>query len=239
MDAPPRDAALRIVTWNIHGAIGADRRRDPRRIVAVLDELDADVVALQEVDSRRTGYDVCGLVAREARYAWAAEGPTMRSAGGHYGNALLSRFPLARPRCVDLSVGRHEPRSAIDALVDTPLGAIRFVATHLGLSPTERRTQVRCLLRLLGDGRREQPVVLLGDLNEWFLWGRPLRWLHRHFGATRGPATFPARLPLAALDRIWLGPPALPRTIRVHRSPLARVASDHLPLVADVRLSGC
>jgi endonuclease/exonuclease/phosphatase family metal-dependent hydrolase len=78
--------------------------------------------------------------------------------------------------------------------------------------------------------------VLAGDLNEWFLWGRPLRWLHAHFEETPAPATFPARLPLLALDRVWTSPRSMLRRLAVHRSPLARRASDHLPLVADLEL---
>ena len=74
----------------------------------------------------------------------------------------------------------------------------------------------------------------MGDLNEWFLWGRPLRWLHRHFENTPAPATFPSRLPVLALDRIWVKPRHLLRQLTVHTSRLARRASDHLPLVAEI-----
>jgi endonuclease/exonuclease/phosphatase family metal-dependent hydrolase len=80
-------------------------------------------------------------------------------------------------------------------------------------------------------------VVLLGDLNEWFLWGRPLRWLRRHFGRTPAPATFPARWPLFALDRIWVEPVRLLERIEVHRNGFAREASDHLPLRATLALN--
>jgi endonuclease/exonuclease/phosphatase family metal-dependent hydrolase len=76
------------------------------------------------------------------------------------------------------------------------------------------------------------PAVLLGDLNEWLLWGRPLRWLNRHFASTANPRTYPARFPLFALDRIWARPRTLLRSVETHTSPLARLASDHLPLKA-------
>ena len=111
-----------------------------------------------------------------------------------------------------------------------------MLATHLGLRPAERRAQVKQLLDSLNE-RRGMPTVLMGDLNEWFLWGRPLRWLHAHFGDTHGPATYPAYRPFLALDRIWIEGAAHVE-VRAHRSPLARIASDHLPAVADVRLDG-
>ena len=76
------------------------------------------------------------------------------------------------------------------------------------------------------------PTVLAGDVNEWYLWGRPLRWLHAHFGVTPALPTFPSRRPLLALDRVWTEPAAMLAFLSVHRSPLARIASDHLPLVA-------
>jgi endonuclease/exonuclease/phosphatase family metal-dependent hydrolase len=78
--------------------------------------------------------------------------------------------------------------------------------------------------------------VLVGDLNEWFLWGRPLRRLHRYFKATPSPATFPSRLPLFALDRVWTHPRSMLRSLAVHSTPLSRVASDHLPLVATLEI---
>jgi len=93
--------------------------------------------------------------------------------------------------------------------------------------------QVRRLLALIAAAGNE-PMVLTGELNEWFLWGRPLRWLHVRFGRAPAPATFPARLPFLALDRIWAPPPALCEHVAVHASPLARRASDHLPLRATL-----
>ena len=81
------------------------------------------------------------------------------------------------------------------------------------------------------------PTVLMGDVNEWFLWGRPLRWLHRHFQQTPAPATFPARWPVFALDRIWVEPRQALRRVSVHDSATARVASDHLPITATINFS--
>ncbi len=152
---------------------------------------------------------------------------------GHYGNAVLTRLPLRDVGRIDLSVPGSEPRGALDLRIDAGDAAPRIVATHLGLRPGERRTQMRRLLALIGD-RSALPLVLMGDLNEWFLWGRPLRWLRRHFGRSPQPATFPACCPVFALDRIWVEPRGRLREVRVHASPLARRASDHLPLRAEL-----
>jgi endonuclease/exonuclease/phosphatase family metal-dependent hydrolase len=113
---------------------------------------------------------------------------------------------------------------------------LRVIATHLGLRPAERRQQIQALLSALDPGI-PGPTVLMGDLNEWFMWGRPLRRLHAHFGATPAPRTFPAHRPLFALDRIWVKPLHCLQRIAVHDSPLAREASDHLPLVAQLGLA--
>jgi endonuclease/exonuclease/phosphatase family metal-dependent hydrolase len=131
---------------------------------------------------------------------------------------------------------RREPRGALDVEFDCDGRSLRLVATHLGLRPAERRAQIQRILRNVQHAQTG-PLVLIGDLNEWFLWGRPLRWLHRHFKRTPAPATFPAHRPLFALDRIWVKPLQALRRIAVHKSARARVASDHLPIAAVVDLS--
>jgi endonuclease/exonuclease/phosphatase family metal-dependent hydrolase len=134
-----------------------------------------------------------------------------------------------------LSFGRREPRGAIAADLDCGGKPLRVVATHLGLRPAERREQVKALLPLFRE-RPQDKAVLVGDLNEWFLWGRPLRWLHKHFARTPALPTFPARRPFLSLDRLWAHPGHILTRLEVHSSALARVASDHLPLVATLEL---
>jgi endonuclease/exonuclease/phosphatase family metal-dependent hydrolase len=112
---------------------------------------------------------------------------------------------------------------------------LRIVATHLGLRAGERRFQMRRLLALL-DSSSSDVTVLLGDFNEWFNWARPLRWITRRLGGLPAPATFPSRRPLLALDRIWVHPPQTVIDLRPHHSPATAIASDHLPLVADLRI---
>ena len=114
------------------------------------------------------------------------------------------------------------------------LDVLAFFAEQTGMTPIAGPTMLR------GDGsygnarlesERPYPTVLVGDLNEWFLWGRPLRRLHAHFGATPAPATYPAGWPVFALDRMWVKPLDRLLGVTVHNSPLARQASDHLPLL--------
>ncbi|MCY0386378.1 endonuclease/exonuclease/phosphatase family protein [Robbsia sp. Bb-Pol-6] len=223
---------LKIATYNIHGAVGTDGRFAPERIAAVLTEIGADVIALQEVPLGGDATpDVLAHLARHTGFH-AAAGATLSSPARRYGNAVLSRYPVMSQRAIDLSFGSREPRGALDADIDCQGHPIRFIATHLGLSAAERRSQVQRLLAAFDT--RDMPVILTGDLNEWFLWGRPLRWLVTHFQRTRAPRTFPSRFPMFALDRIWVRPADRLVRVAVHRTAMARIASDHLPLVAQI-----
>jgi endonuclease/exonuclease/phosphatase family metal-dependent hydrolase len=225
---------MRIATYNVHRAIGTDGRSDPDRILAVLRELDADVVALQEVEAHDEGADMLAWLGRQLGCS-AVPGTTLKRHDGHFGNGLLTRCRLHEKRLTDLSWRGREPRGAITVDVDCAGRPLRVVATHLGLRPAERRDQVQQLLHLFKE-RPHDRSVLMGDLNEWFLWGRPLRRLHRHFRETPSLSTFPSRLPFLALDRIWAHPHTMLRRVDVHRTPLAQRASDHLPLVATLEL---
>lgn len=244
MNAPARTAALHaeiaVASYNIHGGVGTDGHFVPNRISDVLCELRADLIALQEVETRATGFDMLRfLSARTGLHA--IPGPTLVRDTGDYGNALLTRYAPLSVRHIDLSVKGREPRGAIDAqlacsAMESGTFALRVIATHLGLRPSERRWQVRRLLTALAE-TPAQPTILLGDVNEWFLWGRPLRWLHAYFERTPHVATFPSRYPVLALDRIWTSPRAHLVAVSSHRSALARLASDHLPLLARMRLT--
>ena len=226
---------LRIATYNIHRAIGRDGREDHGRIAGVLGEISADIVALQEVGFRagEAGNILHELAGRSG--AEVIEGVTLQDERGHYGNALLSRLPGGRVRLHDLSIAGREPRGAIELNSRVNGVDVRLVATHLGLRPGERRYQVQRLLPVF-EGGAGRVDVLLGDLNEWFLYGRLLRRLHRLFGALPAPATFPAKWPVLALDRLWVRPRSVVKSLQVHSSPLAREASDHLPLVAELEI---
>ena len=227
-----------VASYNIHQCVGTDGRRDPGRIARVILELEAQVIGLQEVDSNKSGInreDEQMDYLAQATGLKAVPGPTVWRADSHYGNVLLSGYPIDDIRLVDLSVGGREPRGAIDARLDIQGKTVRFIVTHLGLTSSERRNQVERLRQILR-GEREQPVVLLGDTNDWFPLSRTIQSLQRFFGKTPAKPTFPAWFPLLPLDRIWVQPRGALETVRVHKSPLAKIASDHLPIRVSVAL---
>jgi endonuclease/exonuclease/phosphatase family metal-dependent hydrolase len=235
--ATPEISAVRVATYNIHTCVGVDRRCDPARIAAVLREIAPDIACVQEVDARhhRNGrLDQWAYLAAATGFR-VVPGEDIRSHRGRFGNAILTRLPVLAVRAIDLSVGGYEPRSAIDAEILVGDRVLRVVATHFGLHAGERRLQANRLLAVLDEpGRRAQPVLLMGDLNEWRGSAGGLRLLERQLGPSEGPRTFPSWLPVLSLDRIIACGPAFVRRLEVYRSPLARVASDHLPLVGEL-----
>ncbi len=230
------DTVLGIASYNIHECVGSDGHCAPERIAHVLQELQCDVIGLQEVNARASpGHASMQLdYLAEATGMHALAGGTLLRHNGHYGNGLLTRLPVLAVRRHDLSFFRREPRGALD--VDLGLangGKLGVIVTHLGLRPQERRYQVKRLLAILG-ARRDEPLVILGDINEWFRLARPLRWMHGHCGRAEAPRTFPVHWPLLALDRIWTQSTAVLTEVRAHKSRRSRLASDHLPIKAIV-----
>jgi endonuclease/exonuclease/phosphatase family metal-dependent hydrolase len=226
-----------VASYNVHGCVGRDGERDVGRVARVIEALDADVIGLQEVDlvpvdgGRSHQLDLLShLVGLEV-----VAGPTREGRNGHYGNALLTRFPVVAVRNLDLSFRSREPRGALDVDLDAAGTILRVVATHLGLSPSERRHQVQRILEAVTAD--ERLTVLLGDINEWLVYGRPLRWLHARFGFCRAVRTFPAHFPVFALDRIWVHPSSALRCFEARATPESRAASDHLPVRAEVSLA--
>jgi len=233
-------ASITVASYNIHQGVGWDGRRDPTRIAQVLKNLDADIIGLQEVDCgpgiKTASYQMDYLAGLTGLYVFA--GPTIQRHTGDYGNVLLARHPILDIRSIDLSVPNSEPRGAIDADVDIAGDVVRIIVTHLGLGGGERRNQVEKLLTFLTE-KRARPVVLLGDINEWFPMGLPLRRLHARLGRSIGLPTFPSIFPLLALDRILVWPNHALMSICVHDTPLSRIASDHLPLKAVIAVNQC
>lgn len=221
-----------IATYNIHGAVGCDGKFAPQRIAQVLQEMNADIVAMQEVPLGGAHFPNVLEYLKEATGFCGVEGMTFEISQRRYGNAVLSRFPIVAHRAINLAYGKREPRGALDADIDCHGHPLRVVATHLGLGMAERRDQIRRLLQVFDTD--QMPVILLGDVNEWFVWGRTLRWLVSHFEEVPACNTFPSRWPIFALDRIWIRPRHRLVQVSRHATPLSRIASDHLPLIAHI-----
>lgn len=228
------DMIFTVASYNIHKCAGLDRRVDLDRIADVLQEIDADLVGLQEVFrpqaqalAERLGVEV-------------AMGPTRERDGLPYGNAVLTRLAIRSSRTFDLSRPDREPRGGIRLDLRMPGGAdglLHLFNVHFGLKIRERAEQVRTLVRehILHD-ELTGPRVVVGDLNEWFWFpGAVGRTLRRELHGPRIRRTHPAPLPLFPLDRIYWDRHLAADGFRVHRSRLARVASDHLPVVARLR----
>jgi endonuclease/exonuclease/phosphatase family metal-dependent hydrolase len=226
-----------VASYNIHSCVGLDGRCDPDRVARVIGELEADTVGLQEVysspgGSRARSVQLDHLASATGLQAIA--GSTLFRPGGHYGNALLTRRKVLAVRRHDFSIAHREPRGALDVDLEVAGRPLRVFVTHLGLRGAERRQQVKRILEALVSGDPEHPVVVLGDINEWLPLGRCLRWLHERLGRAPSPRTFPAAFPFLSLDRIWVRPCEALVKLEAHRSPLARLASDHLPLKATI-----
>lgn len=237
--APAPPGALRIATYNVHKCVGTDNRFEPDRIAAVIRELDADVLALQEADrrfGRREGLLDMAPLERDTGLRLV---PLAMAAGGHgwHGNALLVR-DARMVEAYRLRLPGGEPRGAVLVELETPKGRLRVVTAHLGLLRRHRAQQIAHLLERLAEAD-DTPTLLLGDLNEWRPGPRSsLRALDRDFGPVDiGPPTFPSRLPILSLDRILCRPQGLLSGLAAHQTPLARVASDHLPLTAQLDLA--
>ncbi len=229
---------LRIASYNVHGFVGNDGARDVPRIARVLRELGAHIVALQEVTFTEGALGLLEPVELLADLAGFRSvcSPILRGDGVHFGNVLLTSLPIERSEAVCLSFGRRERRTALDVHLEAGGHRLRVIATHLGLWPAERRFQVRRLLTMTKNDAADT-TLMLGDFNEWFLAGRPLRWLGEQFAGGPGRATFPSRWPLLALDRIWVHPRKELIRSWVHHSEHSRKASDHLPVMAELQLS--
>ena len=224
---------VRVLTWNVHGGVGLDGVRDFSRIVDRIAAIDADIVALQEVEGRnRGGRSLPMAIIRDRLGHEGISASTITAPDGDYGQVLLCRWPLVEVVTHDLSIGRFEPRRAIAATARTPAGELRVVATHLGLRFGERSQQVRALCAALDD---ERPTVLMGDFNDWIRYRSAQIFLEQELPEFTTLRTYPARVPLFALDRIFCRPAGMLVSAEVCRSE--RLYSDHLPLAATLQLA--
>lgn len=245
---------FRLITYNIHRAIGVDRRFRPERIVEIVEDHDADIVMLQEVDEgvpRSRELDLAKELAQALGYAHYAVGHNVSLRKGRYGNATLSRYPILRERNIDLTIGIRKRRGCQHTTVamgegeNAPL--LELFNMHLGLSAYERRQQVGLLASCTELARldRETPCILGGDMNDWrsqlgvffvealdfrCATDRPTR------SGPRALLTYPSFSPRGPLDRLYYRGALRLVSIYRCRHQAAKVASDHLPVIADFEL---
>jgi endonuclease/exonuclease/phosphatase family metal-dependent hydrolase len=228
-----------IASYNVHKCVGVDGKFDPARISHVIREIGADVIALQEADTRfgeRRGLLDLTWVERETGLCPVPLSGVAKAHGWH-GNVVLFRDGLVRD-VHQISLPGLEPRGALITEIELNNGkTFRVIAAHLGLLNRSRHQQARTILDIIRS-REDHPTVLMGDLNEWRLGDRSaLNTLATVFGLPPAVPSFPSRLPVLALDRIMANRPGLIDKVQVHDSPLARLASDHLPIKAVVKLA--
>ncbi len=233
----PLSRRLRVASYNVHrwAGVRGGRQYEPERAVAVIGEIGADVLALQEVLRPSQGADPLRELARQLGFHLAFV-VTRLHRRGELGNAVLSRWPLAGALAIDLSFGRLERRAALAVRVSAGERSLQVAATHLALVDRTRARQVQALLDHphLADG----PTVLVGDMNAW----RPTkasRALDHHFQTrhhnANWPASYPSVRPVLALDRLYARGVRI-ESMETHTSDAARRGSDHLPIVATLEL---
>ena len=245
---------LRVLSYNIHRAIGVDRRFLPERVASIIGYYNPDVAMLQEVDEgapRSRELDLARELARALDFQHFAIGHNVRLRKGRYGNATLSRWPILRERNIDLTIGFMRRRGCQHTriAVRTPAGGTRRLEVfnlHLGLSARERERQMALLVRSREFAALPYgvPTVIAGDFNDWRSLLRPLFVDMLGFRSATGGndareraiSTFPSFFPQGALDRVYYRGPLRLVSARRCRLALSRVASDHLPVIVDFEL---
>lgn len=228
---------LTFASYNIHKGVGLDRRRDPDRIIAVLRELQADVIALQECDRRFGERESVLPKALLDDTPWRAAQVSRRPRSlGWHGNALLVRRDIEIADTEAIHLPMLEPRGAVRADLVCEGRRLRVLGMHLDLSGLRRRDQVAAILNHCSECDPACPTVMLGDFNQWGAGKRALRELRADWQVLETGASFPSRQPIAPLDRIIASPEWTCGECRVHHSALASRASDHLPVIAHLEL---
>jgi endonuclease/exonuclease/phosphatase family metal-dependent hydrolase len=234
---------VRVATYNIHRCRGMDRRVVPARIIEVLRSVEADVVALQEViGAGPTGSGQAEEIGAALGMGWVM-GPVRHLRNHLFGNVVLSRFPIAHHSQYDLSWRTCESRGSQRADLDLGGGRLLHVYNvHLGTAVLERRYQAPRLAAFVHDHRVPGPKIILGDFNEWMR-GLATQTLNALFQSVdikthlRRRRTYPGLFPVLHLDHIYYEGAVDVRSVELPRTRLALMASDHLPLVADLTVS--
>jgi endonuclease/exonuclease/phosphatase family metal-dependent hydrolase len=244
---------LKVLTYNIHRAIGMDRRFRPERIVDILGHHGADLVLLQEVDEgapRSRELDLARELGRESGYPHVVAGYNVSLKAGRYGNAVLSRWPFQVHRNIDLTVDGRKRRGCLHARLTIEKGGrsqeLDVFNLHLGLSARERTRQIGMLTRSdeFTAVSKEAPCLVAGDFNDWRSLLLPVfveilqfkSATRDRFGRQAAIRTYPSFSPTGALDKIYFRGPLRLTGARSCRLGVSRVASDHLPIIADFEM---
>ncbi len=243
-----RGSGLRVGTYNVHGCVGTDRQRSEARIAEVIAGMSVDIVGLQELDHSRprsASADQAALIAQELGWKHVFH-PAMRNGDEQYGDAIVSRLPFTVKRTAELPGTApwycREKRIAIWLDLDTHLGPVQFINSHFGLGRLERSLQAKMLVGddWLGSLAADAAAILLGDFNSvrtspaYRILASFLRDVRTLVHPPRAHRTFPTRFPALAVDHIFVNTALHAIDLEVHRTPVARVASDHYPLVAEL-----
>lgn len=230
---------LTFASYNIRKAVGVDRRRDPERILTILREIDADVVALQEADrrlGRRASALPLGMIQDHTHYRPVPLSMKPDSIGWH-GNALLVKRDIEIAEATPVPLPVLEPRGAIRADLVRDGKRISVIGMHLDLSGLRRRQQVRTILSHVAERDGDHPTVLMGDLNEWARHGGCMREFGDGWHVVSCGRSFPSRRPVATLDRVVASRQWDVLDSGVHHSVLSARGSDHLPVWAKLKLA--
>lgn len=229
---------IKVATYNIRKAVGLDQRRNPSRILSVLNEIDADIITLQEVD-RRFGARVSALPIAmiEAETPWVPVPLHFRpQAIGWHGNAILVRRGIEVRAAEPIDMPTLEPRGAVMAELSVGGHALRVIGVHLDLSGLWRRKQIKALLAAIDASPRFMPTVMMGDFNQWSDSGALSELAFHHHRLVQTPKSFHSARPVARLDRIVVSHDIKVSAADCHASALSKQASDHLPLWADISI---
>ena len=243
-----RSVQFRIASYNTHKCRGIHGAISPERVIRVIQELDADILCLQEIVDAAGGtgkFDQVRHISEAFPDSNVAFGETRPLHGGRYGNMLMTRFPIVETQTHDITKSTREERGVLQCAIEAAPGAVVNVFNvHLGTGYMERRRQIEVLIgsAILAQPDLRGPRIVIGDFNEWTR-GLTTRLLqqsfqsHRPIRNRRSARTYPGVLPILSLDHCYYEAPLEMESTKIWRSRGALIASDHLPLIADFRLT--
>jgi endonuclease/exonuclease/phosphatase family metal-dependent hydrolase len=232
---------VRLLTYNVHEAVGTGRQQSYQRISEVIKEINPDIINLQEVDSelneKKNQQSFLFETINETFEYYGIKGITMIRSRSAYGNAIFLKNKPLEIRRHDISFDNREPRGILDCMIQLNDSTLRVINTHFGLKKKERSSQIQILKQLVVQKNENHPILLSGDFNEWNSHSNNLKALREVMNMVPSEFTFPAKFPLFALDRIFYKGKIELLNSKRHKSPLSLSASDHLPIVAEFALT--